>query len=329
MADDLVYTTALLLIANPTHNTALNRRKQLIRMQPSNLTADEDIKFIAALFGSKEASKSSVLWHHRRWLFRHLYPMFPPQTDPTQCDSDSLEDMHIPIDVLRSEFTLAARASEIYPRNYYAWLHRYLCAQCLISRVKGGVSGALEVLFQEVEDSREWMELHVSDYTAAQYLFRLLIMLRSLSISVPLPPPSFPSDLFPSFAASISTAYDYSMASNALSLVASYPTHESLWLYLRLSCGALQEQNDSATRWIVDLVLTLTQGNHPKHGQHALVQKVYSSCRTDDIPTMRKYALYFLVWTTLLQRDGLPDDVIPHILTDAESTVTYLAELFG
>jgi hypothetical protein len=60
MADGLVYTTALLLIANPTHNTALNLRKQLIRIQPSKLAPDQDIKFIAALFGSKQASKPSV-----------------------------------------------------------------------------------------------------------------------------------------------------------------------------------------------------------------------------------------------------------------------------
>jgi hypothetical protein len=90
------------------------------------------------------------------------------------------------------------------------------------------------------------------------------------------------------------------MVSNALSLVASYPTNESLWSYRRLSCGALQEQNESAKRWIVDFSLPLTQDDHPKDGHHAFAHKIYLTCRTEGLPTMRKYALHFLVWTTLL-----------------------------
>ena len=301
MADDLVAATAILLIANPAHNTALNRRKQLIQMYPPKLPHNEDIRFVAALFGIKQAAKSSLLWHHRRWLFRHKYSLSVTRVDPKESDPDSIENTSIPIEILRSEFKLIARASEVYPRNYHAWLHRYLCVQCLISQVKEDVPGALEVLLQEVESSQRWVELHVSDYTAAQYFFRLNIMLQGLSMHIPLHS-MFYSDAFSSIA-SISTSYRHPITSNALSLVVSYPTHESLWLYLRLVWNALEHQNIAANRWIIDLVLTLNGIDHPEdEPPNALVQQIHSSCRSEDLPFIRRYALRFLTWTIVLVR---------------------------
>ena len=342
--DDLVSATAILLIANPAHNTALNRRKKLIQTCPSKLALDEDIKFVAALFGSKQASKSSLLWHHRRWLFRHKYNTSVTHTGPKDSDPDSLEYTSIPVKDLSSEFELVARACEIYPRNYHAWLHRYLCAQCLVSQVKENVPGALEVLFQELEASHRWIELHVSDYTAAQYLLRLDIIIQSIGVHAPRPL-SPHLDAFHS-TASISTSYN-PITLSALSLVGSYPTHESLWLYLRLAWNALEHQNDIANRWIIDLVLTLNRNNHPEGDwPDPLIQQIYSSCRTEDLPFIRKYASRFLAWTMVLvgmqyplvcfslltltydqQQDGLPYDAIPRILTDPELPAIYLAGL--
>ncbi|KAF8578505.1 protein prenylyltransferase [Ramaria rubella] len=295
--------TAILLIANPAHNTALNRRKLLIRTHAEQLNPHQEIRFIAALLGNKQTSKSSLLWHHRRWLFQEMYDI---PTDREQSDLEGpLVNTPVPVNVLQAEFELVTGASEIYPRNYYAWLHRFFCAQCLISRATEGNRDAIEALFVELKSSQTWVELHASDHTAVHYLSRLVSMLQPLSISIEFPP-CVPSACFYSPLPSESAT----MISHALSLVASYPTHESLWLYLRLACG-MSSNRGPGDRWIVDLVVRLNQSDRSEEGAANLytvgsfVERMLSQCRAENLPAITKSALHLLVWTLLLVRSPI------------------------
>ena len=74
-AEDLRYSSSVLLLANPAHQTALNARKSLV--QHGLLDAALELRFTAALLHVRTCAKQSLLWHHRRWLLRRLYPTSP------------------------------------------------------------------------------------------------------------------------------------------------------------------------------------------------------------------------------------------------------------
>lgn len=61
----MLTSTAVLLLANPAHETALNARKQLVTS--SLLSAPHEPPFTDALFTLRERAKQSLLWAHRRW----------------------------------------------------------------------------------------------------------------------------------------------------------------------------------------------------------------------------------------------------------------------
>jgi hypothetical protein len=59
--------------------------------------------------------------------------------------------------LFQSELSMCARSAELYPKNYYAWMHR----QWLVERLRGG-RAALEDQLQRVG---EWTESHINDYS--------------------------------------------------------------------------------------------------------------------------------------------------------------------
>ncbi|KAI0629049.1 hypothetical protein C8Q77DRAFT_1161689 [Trametes polyzona] len=254
---NLVRTTlessAILLLVNPAHESALNARKRLVACGAHD--AAHELRFVSALLTLREGAKQSVLWRHRRWLLRRLYPptVLPHSGQPEhfthrrnnrtedrrsgESEEDTLRGAALDADAFRAEFAAVAQACEVYPRNYHGWAHRYLCAEALSAALRGGAGAAAdalrEVWREEEAYIRRWIERHVSDYSAMQYACRLEQELNrggrgtgsgsALVASLDVGRPTHAEE-------------GETVCEHALALVKAYPTHESLWLYLR---GAL------------------------------------------------------------------------------------------
>ena len=220
-------SSSVLLLINPAHQSALNARKRLVEL--GSLDAAHELRFTNALLTLREGAKQSNLWQHRRWLLRHIHPSTMHQLPfPSKGDGvDSLHGVALPADTFRAEFAVVEKACEVYPRNYHAWAHRFLCAQSLVSLVRDDSGGCppgsdsfMEVLKEEIANIRLWIERHVSDYSAMQYYLQLADLLLS-------DPPLSPK-------LQLTSTRD-SVEQHAMELVCAYPTHEALWLYLRWS----------------------------------------------------------------------------------------------
>ncbi|KIY68093.1 protein prenylyltransferase [Cylindrobasidium torrendii FP15055 ss-10] len=201
---DIIAATAVIVLANPAHTTALNTRKTLVLsndLDPHNeLTLTR-----AAILGCKDMSKQSVIWHHRRWLLQHLHSQVrPPFAENT--------NLAIPCTTLKAELHLIAHACETYPRNYYAWAHRLFCADILSQLVTQQVDGADDIVREEFQYCMKWIDTHLSDYTAMNYACQF-------------------ANRFPSVASQPKSPHPLLL--QAIALLQTYPSHEALWMYLR------------------------------------------------------------------------------------------------
>ncbi|KAJ7287245.1 hypothetical protein C8J57DRAFT_1283310 [Mycena rebaudengoi] len=216
-----IAATSVILLANPAHRTALNLRKRLL--QTGDLSAQSELFFSAVLLSSSRPSaKESILWDHRRWIFARLYPRTTPEKSPSLLYKGWARDYsapELPAAAIVDEFRLISRCCEIYPRNYYAWTHHHFVIESL--HVSLGQSGTvdspyLQILVEEFLNLQRWIESHVSDHSAIHQLCSIVSRLQNLDNST-LARLADPLILF----------------QHALSLVTSFPSHESLWMYLR------------------------------------------------------------------------------------------------
>ncbi|KAM5542905.1 hypothetical protein V8D89_003289, partial [Ganoderma adspersum] len=226
---ELLTSSAVLLLVNPAHQTALNARKRLVLL--GTHPASHELRFVDALLTLRDGAKQSILWHHRRWLLRRIHPplSFPspspsPFSEPPGHGDgvDTLHGVALSPAAFRAEIAAVERACEAYPRNYHGWAHRFLCAEALVRSISASSPhGRLET-FRELEAERArvraWVERHVADYSAMQYACRLEVLLRD-----------HPTTL-------METEKGFGVGTHALELVRAYPSHEALWLYPR---GAL------------------------------------------------------------------------------------------
>lgn len=169
--------TSVILLANPDHNTALNRRKALI--QQGIISKIYELFICTSLLAIPRNSKASLLWHHRRWLLRRLYSssatMTPMDVATNIPDDEAFQLLDIPPSILKNEIALVNRAVSVYPRNYHAWLHRCLCLQCSATSAVASMEteqGTQWLLFihEEYAFMKTWTETHVTDSTSMQYL---------------------------------------------------------------------------------------------------------------------------------------------------------------
>lgn len=244
-AVDLLHSSAILLLANPDYQTALNARKQLV--MHSVLDCQRELLFTTALLSVRECAKQSILWHHRMWLLKRIY--HDMHGDMSQLDSDggSLCDIKLPPDVLREEFALASRACEVYRRNYHGWTHRCRCLQSLVAALSSNtlalqdatqgdnLIGLRTVLNDEFAFMKTWIDRHISDYSAMDYMCKVEA---SLYLLEPRPDPDPSRIVTPIISTSFPPQTEEHRPENrcwshAESLVNLYPDHEALWLYLR------------------------------------------------------------------------------------------------
>ncbi|KAL1925767.1 uncharacterized protein VTP21DRAFT_650 [Calcarisporiella thermophila] len=194
-----------MMILNPDCYTALNARKQLVAC--NKLDVLDELRVLQPVFTVPRNIKSSVLWHHRKWLVQRI------------AHKSSLE-------FWQAELALTERAFTLYPKNYYAWsyrtwlLHQLSTGECL----------------EELRWSRQWVETHVSDYSGIQHRQQCLLrwtMARCQLKDLPMPSRT---ELWKE-----RQVHSDGEANNAWKeeeawmrgLIESYPEHESLWYHLR------------------------------------------------------------------------------------------------
>ncbi|KAJ6589808.1 hypothetical protein DFH09DRAFT_1140161 [Mycena vulgaris] len=218
--------SCVILLANPAHQTAVNVRKRLI--QAGTLSAPAELDFSARLLASsRPSSKESIQWAHRRWIFGRLYPRTSTPLDlgpPLQGWTPDLSDIpEIPAAAIEAEFELISRCCETYPRNYHAWSHHHFMMQCIYVSLRGSHpvdTPYLPLFVGEIHKLRRWIETHISDYSAMHQFCGIVSRLQSLDL------PQYTSTL--DELANPAVHFEH-----AISLVTSFPSHESLWMYLR------------------------------------------------------------------------------------------------
>ncbi|KAJ7076834.1 hypothetical protein B0H15DRAFT_790135, partial [Mycena belliarum] len=201
-------SSAVILLANPAHQTALNARKRLILAGTLSLQAEIDFSG-RLLASSNAASKEAIVWAHRRWIFGQLYPRRSfPEIAPA---------------AVEAEFELISRCCEACPRNYHAWSHHHFIVECIHVSLRESHptdTPYLALFVGELVKLRRWVESHVSDYSAMHQLCTMIARLLSDDL------PGY-SSTFGEWGGA-GTHFEH-----ALSLVIAYPSHESLWAYLR------------------------------------------------------------------------------------------------
>ncbi|GLB37756.1 putative protein prenyltransferase activity [Lyophyllum shimeji] len=224
--------TCVILLANPGQQTALNARKRLV--QNGSLDPAKELKFTEVLFrGSRECAKQSILWDHRCWLLERVYPE-RLQLDELNCDQrwKTIADLEalpdLPPSTLIRELSLIREACESYPRNYRAWMHWHFMVDIVNARLLLHPDPSevyLDILKQEFTALRHWIDLHISDHSAVHHLCSLGRLFCDLELRY----------LSGSYDVVPWNATNTTLVNHALSLIASYPTHETLWIYLRES----------------------------------------------------------------------------------------------
>ncbi|EMD33115.1 hypothetical protein CERSUDRAFT_98721 [Gelatoporia subvermispora B] len=221
--EDLASSTAIILLANPAHQTAINARKRLV--ESSVLDPRDELGYITALLAVRSCAKQTIIWTYRRWLLLRVHGSYPSSRSSTGFQKeDSLLGLTMPVESWRHEFNVISRACETYPRNYFAWSHRHLCieALCALSLEQPDkTKDNLYILTEEFTFVKRWVELHVSDYSAMQYLCILHSTIQSTTKQHPTERYIYADDA------------DTDLVAHACTLIDTYPDHEALWLYLR------------------------------------------------------------------------------------------------
>jgi len=182
----------------------------------------DELAYTKLLAGVPRNSKSSLLWHHRRWILERLFPANAAQVHDSEWPAE------MPIHACEEELSLAARACQSYPRNYPAWSHRSFVLRHMRNRSLVEVDpGWRTLLVQEYKSMTSWLESHISDYSAVGYLCQLQRVMQGLDLS------AMDQAVQPSTSLA-AHAIDY-----FLDLIRRYPDHEGLWLGVRTNVASL------------------------------------------------------------------------------------------
>ncbi|KNZ74881.1 Protein prenyltransferase alpha subunit repeat-containing protein 1 [Termitomyces sp. J132] len=185
--------------------------------------------FIEVLIrGSSSCAKESLLWDHRRWLFNRIYKgrlhlSTHDRSRKWTTSSDLSPLPNIPPDVIKRELSVIRRACESHPRNYHAWTHWHFLMDILHTALfvhEVFPDLYIDILIQELNALKDWVEHHVSDHSS---VFRLCCLGRLFD----------DLETHPSCTRRKIFITNRSLVEHALSLLTAYPSHESLWIYLR------------------------------------------------------------------------------------------------
>lgn len=215
---ELDHTSSLVLLVNPAHQTALNRRKDLV-LYGYLSNANDELRLTAVLQSLPDGAKSSILWHHRRWVLNH----FQPLVSNAHPAPDSLSCVSLPLHRFTTELEVASMACETYPRNYHAWLHKCKVIDALAASYRSSANTGFQALFHTIEDSgMKHVGMHIKDYSSMHYLCRVFDA-------------TFKCGLKEQSGLGETKERPYRLTEHAMGLLIVYPTYESLWYYLRVA----------------------------------------------------------------------------------------------
>ena len=227
--------SCVIILLNPAHQTALNTRKRLIR--DGHIDPNKELIFTELLMrGSPDAGKQSIIWDHRRWCLRNIHGVMGPNVVlpglQHWASSEEVEGFpRLTLSTIRHELSIIQRTCETYPRNYHAWSQwNFLINVCYASIYTSKNASFQEffvVIVQEVTRLRSWVDQHISDYSAMHQLCQAQKLVDHLALS----------DQFRDIVDDIQNSL--TLTHHSLSLVTIYPSHESLWMYLRVSLANL------------------------------------------------------------------------------------------
>ena len=241
----ILQKTAIILIVNPAHQTALNTRKHLIGQ--GRLAADKELKFVELLLrGIKACAKESALWTHRRWCLHYIHGPVSDHTDTTRAPSLAQSPLapFLPANSVPREFAIVKAAVTIYPRSYHAWVHwRYVfdlsCALVASASIPVEERQAYsKIVVDEFRDLRNWIETHTTDTSAVHHLVTSLPSVWDLASS---------SSVNPNVREAMGAESSPSqLAKEAWRLLSAFQPHrEASWIYLRSLLVSLSPEERS------------------------------------------------------------------------------------
>lgn len=243
----LTASSTILLLANPSHQTALNARKHLVRKHLIDPHAE--LRLMASLLSSQHCAKHAELWYHRRWL---LSAACNSQFSDAASVDSYCRLRFASQEALQHELQLVSRACELYPRNYFAWTHRLICMQSLLSDYLTGMDtvGFVPIFRNEIAGIKGWIDRHVSDYSAIHTILALSqAAFRSGDLSL------------------MELIIEEDLLAHAISLVQEYPAHEALWMYIRSAFSISDSRQAQQTQQFVDhFVQPLAHSQYSKTG---------------------------------------------------------------
>lgn len=317
------------------------------QFEQTGISCQTELNYIAALFSFKTCAKDSTLWHYRRFLLdRRNSLRSRSRTDRNDPKDLSREDnrhtsqtandeiakidgtfiggpdfgsnFELPLEDLRRELEVIAKACELYPRNYYAWYHRFLClrAYCTgavrkIHHLQNDVSieekqdfrvesKTSKVISDEFAFTKRWIEQHISDYSAVNYVFQLVDLARHLRndcthyVSAEID--HHPQD---------TRLLKDELVSHAWSLLQAFPSHETLWLYTRQALDlpfSPQKDHDTLSQDISEfassiLMASTTSTQIQEHSvRTGSIQFKGNIYTISEFESMTRNALHFLLW---------------------------------
>lgn len=160
--DRLYRLTDIICLVTYDNLTAINSRKRflqrLVGIDSGNAVnaLKKELSWLELLFSSPlpKQTKSSMLWQHRTWVYDKLSYLL----------SADYKQAKLVIDI-QKELDLVIRASELHPRNYYAW--SYARRLSYLSLTDEEFKAVLKKVFQTCR-------LHASDISCWTFLAFLL-----------------------------------------------------------------------------------------------------------------------------------------------------------
>lgn len=152
---ELLRCTRILLLINADHYTAWNARKTLLLTLPDQLSSfplsstpsttttttaashsfRSELRFLNLVYSKHP--KSGESWSHRRWVLARMerqewmkssHSADSTTTTATNSNASSSPSSLYSSPLFQSELSICERTALIYPKNYYAWMHRiWLC----------------------------------------------------------------------------------------------------------------------------------------------------------------------------------------------------------
>ncbi|KPM06329.1 hypothetical protein QR98_0048030 [Sarcoptes scabiei] len=109
--------------------------------------------------------KCASVFNYREWIFNYFRQSF--LTDPELAEN-----------LVANELRVTLKASDKYPRNYYAWSHRSWLL--LIFLKNFSFEFLIDKIIEDLRTTTEWLQKHISDYSCFQYRQHLFNFVHSL-----------------------------------------------------------------------------------------------------------------------------------------------------